>query len=171
VPPVRVQARQLHLHLVQTSVRVGGVFSRADQAVHEGALARGFCLRVYDRALQLGELLLLWALVFGHGFRSVRRFGERRAVEQVPCAQPVLCGNAALFRPPAAEPIYSAMARIATIQLKVLGTIVQTIPLEDADVTSILAALQNADDGLPNRARLIDLFEQLAKRRQATASG
>jgi hypothetical protein len=59
------------------------------------------------------------------------------------------------------------MARIATIQLKVLGTIVQTVPLEDADVTSILAALQKADNALPNRASLIDLFEQLEKRRRA----
>jgi hypothetical protein len=57
------------------------------------------------------------------------------------------------------------MARQATIQLRVHGQVVQSIPLDQADVECLIAALpctQRID-------RLVDLLEQIRDRgRQAT---
>jgi hypothetical protein len=61
------------------------------------------------------------------------------------------------------------MARRATIQLKVHRQIVQSIPLDEADVDCVVQGLRLVSPCTPRIGRLIDLLEQIRDGgRQAT---
>ena len=53
------------------------------------------------------------------------------------------------------------MARRATIQLKVHRQIVQSIPLEEADIECMIQGLRLVTPCTQRADRLIDLFEQI----------
>ena len=53
------------------------------------------------------------------------------------------------------------MARRATIQLKVHGQIVQSIPLDEADIKSLIDGLRLVTPCTQRIDRLIDLLEQI----------
>jgi hypothetical protein len=53
------------------------------------------------------------------------------------------------------------MARRATIQLKVHRQIVQSIPLDDADIECLIQGLRLVSPCTPRIDRLIDLLEQI----------
>jgi hypothetical protein len=61
------------------------------------------------------------------------------------------------------------MARRATIQLKVHRQIVQSIPLDNADIACLIAGLREVTPCTQRIDRLVDLLEQIRDRgRQAT---
>jgi hypothetical protein len=61
------------------------------------------------------------------------------------------------------------MARRATIQLKVHGQVVQSIPLDQADIECLIAGLREVTPCTQRIDRVIDLLEQIRDRgRQAT---
>ena len=61
------------------------------------------------------------------------------------------------------------MARRATVQLKVHRQIVQSIPLDEADVDCVVQGLRLVSPCTPRIGRLIDLLEQIRDGgRQAT---
>ena len=60
------------------------------------------------------------------------------------------------------------MARRATIQLKVQGQIVQSIPLDEADLECLIDGLRLVTPCTQHIDRLIDLLEQIRDRDQRT---
>jgi len=61
------------------------------------------------------------------------------------------------------------MARRATIQLKVHGQIVQSVPLDEPDIECLIQSLRLVTPCTQRIDRLIDLLEQICDRgRQAT---
>jgi hypothetical protein len=61
------------------------------------------------------------------------------------------------------------MARRGTIQLKVHGQIVQSIPLDEADIECLIDGLRQVTPCTQRIDRLVDLLEQIRDRgRQAT---
>jgi hypothetical protein len=58
------------------------------------------------------------------------------------------------------------MARRATIQLKVHGKIVQSIPLDQQDVECLIDGLRQVTPCTPRIDRLVDLLEQIRDRDQ-----
>jgi hypothetical protein len=58
------------------------------------------------------------------------------------------------------------MARRATIQLKVHRQVVQSIPLDEADIECLIAGLRLVTPCTQRIDRLIDLFEQIGDRGQ-----
>jgi hypothetical protein len=63
------------------------------------------------------------------------------------------------------------MARKATIGLKVHRQIVQSIPLDDADIDCLIQGLRLVSPCTPRIDRLIDLLEQIRDGRQQGATG
>jgi hypothetical protein len=61
------------------------------------------------------------------------------------------------------------MARRATIQLKVHRQIVQSIPLDDADIECLIQGLRSVTPCTQRIDRLIDLLEQIRDRDQNRA--
>jgi hypothetical protein len=60
------------------------------------------------------------------------------------------------------------MARRATIQLKVHRQIIQSIPLDDADIDCLIQGLRLVSPCTQRIDRLIDLLEQIRPGHQAT---
>jgi hypothetical protein len=61
------------------------------------------------------------------------------------------------------------MARRATIQLKVHGQVVQSVPLDEADIECMIAGLRQVTPCTQRIDRLVDLLQQIRDRgRQAT---
>ena len=56
------------------------------------------------------------------------------------------------------------MARRATIQLKVHRQVVQSLPLDDADIDCLIQGLRLVSPCTPRIERLIDLLEQIRGR-------
>jgi len=63
------------------------------------------------------------------------------------------------------------MARRATIQLKVHGQIVQSVPLDEADIECLIQGLRLVTPCTQRIDRLIDLFEQIRDRGQRATGG
>jgi hypothetical protein len=65
------------------------------------------------------------------------------------------------------------MARRATIQLKVHRQIVQSVPLDEADIECLIQGLRLVTPCTPRIGRLIDLLEQIRDggRRGTTRQG
>jgi hypothetical protein len=63
------------------------------------------------------------------------------------------------------------MTRKATIQLKVHRQIVQSIPLDDADIECLIQGLRLVTPCTPRIDRLIDLLEQIRDGGQQGISG
>jgi hypothetical protein len=60
------------------------------------------------------------------------------------------------------------MARRATIQLKVHGKIVQSIPLDQHDIECLIDGLRLVTPCTPRVDRLVDLLQQIRDRDQRT---
>jgi hypothetical protein len=60
------------------------------------------------------------------------------------------------------------MARRATIQLKVHGKVVQSIPLDEADIECLIHGLRLVSPCTPRVDRLVDLLQQIRDRDQRT---
>jgi hypothetical protein len=60
------------------------------------------------------------------------------------------------------------MARRATIQLKVHGKVVQSIPLDQQDIECLIDGLRQVTPCTPRIDRLVDLLEQIRDRDQRT---
>lgn len=58
------------------------------------------------------------------------------------------------------------MARRATIQLKVHGKVVQSIPLDQQDIECLIDGLRQVTPCTPRIDRLVDLLEQIRDRDQ-----
>ena len=58
------------------------------------------------------------------------------------------------------------MARRATIQLRVHGKVVQSIPLDQQDVECLIDGLRLVTPGTQRIDRLVDLLEQIRDRDQ-----
>jgi hypothetical protein len=58
------------------------------------------------------------------------------------------------------------MARGATIQLKVHGKVVQSIPLDQQDIECLIDGLRQVTLCTPRIDRLVDLLEQIRDRSQ-----
>jgi hypothetical protein len=58
------------------------------------------------------------------------------------------------------------MARKATIQLKVHGNVVQSVPLDQQDIECLIDGLRQVTPCTPRVARLVDLLEQIRDRGQ-----
>ena len=58
------------------------------------------------------------------------------------------------------------MARRATIQLKVHGQIVQSVPLDEADIECLIDGLRQVTPCTQRIDRLVDLLEQIRDRGQ-----
>ena len=63
------------------------------------------------------------------------------------------------------------MARRATIQLKVHRQIVQSIPLDEADIECLIQGLRLVTPCTQRIDRLIDLLEQISDRGQRATGG
>jgi hypothetical protein len=63
------------------------------------------------------------------------------------------------------------MARRATIQLKVHGKIVQSIPLDQHDIDCLIDGLRQVTPCTPRIDRLVDLLQQIRDRDQQPAGG
>ena len=61
------------------------------------------------------------------------------------------------------------MARKATIQLKVHGKIVQSVPLDQQDVECLIEGLRQVTPCTPRIDRLVDLLTQIRDRDQGTS--
>ena len=60
------------------------------------------------------------------------------------------------------------MARRATIQLKVHGKVVQSIPLDQQDIECLIDGLRHVTPCTPRIDRLVDLLQQIRDRNQRT---
>ena len=58
------------------------------------------------------------------------------------------------------------MARRATIQLKVHGKVVQSIPLDQQDIECLIEGLRQVTPCTPRIDRLVDLLQQIRDRDQ-----
>ena len=58
------------------------------------------------------------------------------------------------------------MARRATIQLKVHGKVVQSIPLDQQDIECLIDGLRQVTPCIPGIDRLVDLLQQIRDRDQ-----
>ena len=58
------------------------------------------------------------------------------------------------------------MARRATIQLKVHGKVVQSVPLDQQDIECLMDGLRQVTPCTPRIDRLVDLLEQIRDRDQ-----
>jgi hypothetical protein len=63
------------------------------------------------------------------------------------------------------------MARRATIQLKVRHQIVQSVPLDEADIECLIECLRLVSPCTPRTDRLIDLLEQIRDGGRRGAAG
>jgi len=63
------------------------------------------------------------------------------------------------------------MARRATIQLKVHGKIVQSVPLDREDIECLIDGLRLLTPCTPRIARLVDLLQQIRDRDQRAPGG